>query len=172
MVINYSNPKAIFFDRDGVINKLIFHKDTNEFGAPRTISEIALYPDIFTLLDRLKDDYLLFVVSNQSGAAKKHVTYDELMTVLNWFEQEFKGFITKFYWCKHHPSKCKCLCRKPGTYFVKQAIKQYNIDISNSFFIGDTYETDIICGLTIGLTTIQVDPNYSPYCLMNTFLKI
>jgi len=172
MVNESTTPKAIFFDRDGVINKPVFHEDTSEYGAPRSLNEIILYPGIFQLMSKLKKDYLLFIVSNQSGAAKRHVTYNELMNVLGWFEEIFENYITEFYWCKHHPSRCKCLCRKPGTYFVEQVIKNYNIDVSKSFFIGDTYETDIICGKTIGLNTIQVGPNYSPYCLMNTLLKI
>lgn len=170
MVINYSNPKAIFFDRDGVINRPVYHLDTDEYGAPRSIEEIRLYPGIFRLMDELKSDYLLFVVSNQSGAAKGHVTYDGLSDILNWFENWFSCHITKFYWCKHHPSKCKCLCRKPGTYFIEQAIKKYNIDVSNSIFVGDTYETDIMCGKNAGLQTIYVSSNYSP-CKLLKFIK-
>ena len=144
---------AVFLDRDGVINELVWHD--GEWGAPRHIDEIKLVDGINTLISALNKHYLLFVVSNQPDAAKGYTPYENHMKVLKWFENVYRHDIIAFYWCLHHPLKCQCLCRKPGTWSVEQAITKYDIDRSKSYFIGDR-DTDIECGVAAGLNTIKV----------------
>lgn len=149
---------AIFLDRDGVFNKLVYREDLDDWGAPWTVDEIELVPRINTLVSLLSEKYLLFVVSNQPDAAKGYTTYENLMAILHWFEFAYEDEITEFYWCLHHPSRCQCKCRKPGTWSVERAIKKYDIDVANSYFIGDR-DIDIECGQAVGLNTIKVS-NY------------
>ncbi len=158
--------RAVFFDRDGTINHLVWHN--NELGAPRSVEEIELVSNVEEVIKIIRKNYLIFVVSNQPDAAKGNISYDEMMEVINWFKSRFFGVVDKFYFCYHHPSRCKCLCRKPGTYFVEEAIQTFNINVGSSWFVGDREDTDVLCGKAVGLNTILVKNDYNPYELLNT----
>lgn len=157
-VVKFTMDPTIFIDRDGVINKLIFHEDTQEYGAPRNVSEIII-PDnnvIKSLPIFKKWGYQLIVISNQPDAAKGNTTYKELEEIDTWFRSHFT-IIDDFYYCYHHPTRCNCLCRKPGTLLVERAMLEHNVDIKHSIFIGDTYETDGKCAEKMNIPFIKVN---------------
>lgn len=149
--------KAIFFDRDGVLVKPIFHTKTNSYGAPWKVSQLQLYN--VTTLSKLKD-YLLILVSNQPDAEKKNTTYLDLMQIHNKFNEilRSKNIYFKEYCYCFHTKEQKCKCRKPLPYFILKAIEKYDIDIQNSWMIGDK-DTDIECGKAAGTKTIKVREN-------------
>lgn len=154
--------KAIFLDRDGTINKLIFNKELNEFEPPHCRENFEMIDGAVEAMKNLQQgEFLLFVISNQPDYAKGKTTLDNLLNVHEEFERqlESKGIkISGFYYCYHHPNgvvrdyTLDCNCRKPKPYFANKVIAEYNIDRTSSWFIGDR-ESDIICGKLAGLNT-------------------
>lgn len=149
--------KAIFFDRDGVLVKAVYHRKTNKYGAPWKVNELQLYN--IDNISKLKD-YLLFVVSNQPDAEKGNTTYLNLMQTHNELNRilKLKGiYFIEYYYC-FHKQEDKCKCRKPLSYFLLQATKKYDIDLSQSWMIGDK-NTDIECGKAAGTKTFKIIEN-------------
>lgn len=127
--------KAIFLDRDGVLNK--------ELGAYVTTNEeFELLPHVIGNLKRFADEgFMLIVITNQGGIAKKLYTQSVLTSIHNKLTQQLleNGIVlTGIYYCPHHPDFGKCLCRKPGSLMIEKALAKYHIDASQSWMIGDT----------------------------------
>jgi len=155
--------KAVFFSREGVFNKRIFHEETGQYGAPRKEEELKMYPGIVkNLKTLLKHSYSLFILSNQPDYALGYVSEKMILTI----EADFKGFMIKnnvhfqgIYYCHHHPqSKVKelaltCKCRKPSPFFILKAAEKYKIDLSHSWMVGDC-GVDIQTGKNAGVRTI------------------
>lgn len=157
--------KAIFLDRDGVINEPVFRKERNEYEPPHNITEIKIYAGVAEALSMLqKSGYKLFLITNQPDHAKGKTSLENLNGVKDHMHKYFtdNGIeFTEYFYCFHHPEgvvpeySIKCECRKPGTLFTKQAISQYGIDVNNSWLIGDR-DKDIECGIKSGLKTIRI----------------
>jgi D-glycero-D-manno-heptose 1,7-bisphosphate phosphatase len=153
--------KAIFLDRDGVLNE--------DPGFLHKIEDLKFYPGvIYTLIELSKTDYKIIIVTNQPGIGRG--LYSELEYLA--FEKEYldrlakqsegKIRIDKIYYCPHHPTKGIgkykkiCECRKPEPGMLLNAQKDFNIDFSKSFMIGDK-RSDIQAGQTVGCKTILVE---------------
>ena len=143
--------KAIFLDRDGVINKDPgfgdYVKSWEEFHfLPGAIEAIALLT---------KNGYEIFVISNQAGVSKglySKKTLDEITNnMLNEIE-EMGGRIRAVTYCTHAVD-AGCGCRKPKIGLIKKAAKGLDIDFKNSYFIGDS-ERDVKAGSCIGCKAI------------------
>ena len=151
--------KAVFLDRDGTLNE-----DPGYLGDPE---HLKLFPETGQALALLKNDYnyLLIVISNQSGVARGLITKDEVEAVndeINNLLQIFNVKIDAFYYCPFHPdfnSKDECSCRKPSPKMILDAAKDLNIDLSSSYIIGDTV-ADVRAGQNAGLKTILVKTGY------------
>jgi D-glycero-D-manno-heptose 1,7-bisphosphate phosphatase len=158
--------RAIFLDRDGVINRLIFNPQTGEYESPHYVKDFALYPWTLKSLLKLKRmGYLLFLVSNQPSFAKGKTSLENIMVIHNKLHELLvKNHIhfAEYFYCYHHPNgivpefAVECTCRKPGTLFLSIASEKYNFSIENSWFIGDK-NTDVLCGHFFGLKTILID---------------
>src|SRR3989344_541895 len=151
---------AVFLDRDGVLNK-------DERGHIYKIEDFELLPGVIEGLKKLQNHYSLIIVTNQSGIGKGLYNLEDYKRFREHMHKAFEkeGIkITKEYFCKHHPEspteeyRKVCNNRKPGTGMFQRASKQYNIDLSNSWMIGDK-PTDIEAGLKIGAKTIGI-PSY------------
>jgi D-glycero-D-manno-heptose 1,7-bisphosphate phosphatase len=148
--------KAVFFDRDGVINS-----DFDRYYIFRP-DDVILNPGIPELLRNLNDrGYLLIVISNQGGISKGvysqedvEKTNERIIDLL----KPFKVKIEEIYYCTHFHEIEKCICKKPDTLMIEKAICRFKIDPSISYFIGDR-ETDMEAGRKAGLKTIKVEPN-------------
>ncbi len=156
--------KAIFLDRDGVLNK--------ELGDYITrYEDFFILPHVFEGLKILQQQgYLLIVITNQGGIAKKLYTQNELNKMHQFLRDELLKTgvsITDIYFCPHHPISGNCLCRKPGSLLVEKALSKYNIDPAHSFFIGDKMR-DIECGEAAGVKGILIEPNedWVPWAVM------
>lgn len=157
--------KAVFLDRDGVINPLVYHCATGAFESPHTPDDFSLYPYTERSLRALKEaGYLNIVVSNQPSFAKGKTSLENIHAIeqlLADFSDEHGGLITKAYYCYHHPKgivpqyTCTCGCRKPGTLFLEQAADIYGLDAAACWFIGDR-DSDILCGKRFGCRTIRI----------------
>lgn len=160
-----SRNKAVFLDRDGVINQLILNPATQMYESPNHPSEFIPCAGAAEALRMLKqNDYMLFVVSNQPSWAKGKTSHENLVEIdnnlLEWCLQENIELTERFY-CFHHPDavvpelKQLCKCRKPGTLFLENAEITFYVDMSSSWFVGDRI-TDIECGRKMGCKTIIV----------------
>lgn len=149
--------KAVFLDRDGVIN--------------RDILDYTYRLEDFKLLDGVIDamkvfsdkGYLLFVITNQGGIAKKLYGHDEVGAIHDYLSSEMEAKqvkLTDVYYCPHHPVAGLCLCRKPGSLMLEKAMARYDIDPSKSYFIGDM-QRDIEAGEKAGVKTIKIETNAS-----------
>ena len=103
--------------------------------------------------------FKIIVISNQSGISRKLITENEVNAVnqkINSLVKDFGAEIDEFYYCPFLPEidgEEKSMCRKPSPLMVFQAAKEHNIDLSNSFFIGDK-SIDVLCGKNAGVETI------------------
>ncbi len=134
--------KAVFLDRDGVINE--------DIGYLFKIEDFKLKEEIIPLLKNYqKQGFLLIVITNQSGIARGYYTESDFMKLNSWMINLFhtKGIlITKTYYCPHHPEHTgECDCRKPKPGMLLNAIRDFNIDPSVSILIGNK-KTDILAG--------------------------
>jgi len=139
--------KALFLDRDGVINveKNYLYK-IEDFEFIDGIFELCKY------YERL--GFIIVVVTNQSGIARGFYSEEEFEILTSWMKEEFLKqdiLISKVYYCPHHPKiSGACSCRKPNPGMLLDASKDLNIDLAKSIIIGDK-ERDIEAGLAAGL---------------------
>lgn len=154
--------KAIFLDRDGTINRYV--------GFLRSVDEFELIPGITEAIKKINSSgYLAIVVTNQPVIARGEVTKKELEEIHNKMETllGYEGaYIDALYYCPHHPHKgfkdeivqlkIECECRKPKPGMLLQAAEEFNIDLSQSYMIGDG-ENDIMAGVAAGCKTILVN---------------
>lgn len=154
--------KAIFLDRDGTINKSVgFLTNINDFeleeGAAEAIKKIN------------NSGYLAIVITNQPVIARGEVTLEELDEIHNKMERllgEQGAYLDAIYYCPHHPDKgfagerieykIICDCRKPKPGMILNASKDYNVDLNESYMIGD-YKNDVLCGKNAGCKTAIID---------------
>jgi len=125
-------PRAVFLDRDGVINE-----DT---GFPHKIEDLCLLPGVIEALQQLQCmGFLLFFVTNQSGIGRGYYSVADFNRFNNEIIQRLAKHgirIEKTYFCPHHPED-KCECRKPGIVNLKKAEAAYGVSLSDSYVIGD-----------------------------------
>ncbi len=148
--------KAVFFDRDGVINN-----EEGLYYIYRT-EDFRFNPGIKSVLKTLSDrGYLLILITNQGGISKGLYTRKDAAHIHLLMAEELGRdgvHFSEVYMCPHHPDVENCLCRKPQTLLFEKAMARFNIDILSSWFVGDR-ETDIEAGRKVGLRTILVEPN-------------
>ncbi len=124
--------KALFLDRDGVINI--------DYGYVYKIENFEFMEGIFDLLKLfIKYDYKLFIVTNQSGIGRGYYSDDDFLLLTRWMLNEFQKrdiHIESVEYCNHAPEK-KCNCRKPKTGMMENILSKYNIELENSWLIGD-----------------------------------
>jgi len=162
--------KAIFLDRDGVINRLIYNPDNLEYESPHSEKDIELYPGTLPALKQLKDmGYLLFIVSNQPSFAKGKASLEAIQAIHKKIHKQLLDFgveFTEYFYCYHHPNgivaeySYDCQCRKPKPYFLLQAKDKYCLNMADSWMIGDC-DLDIQCGLSAGVKTIAISEEKS-----------
>lgn len=154
--------RALFLDRDGVINALVEH-DNGEWGAPLRPEDVRLLPgSVEAMRLAASRGWLMFVVTNQPDAAKGktsqaslHAVHDELL------RQLADAPITEFFYCFHQASDL-CICRKPSPYFVEHAARYHDVDLTQSWFAGDA-DTDVECGRRAGCRTALIQYEHSKH---------
>jgi D-glycero-D-manno-heptose 1,7-bisphosphate phosphatase len=147
--------KAVFLDRDGVINR-----ERGEHTWRK--KDFELLPDVEVALKLLKEDgWLLIVITNQSGIGLglyDHANVQELHSILNERLEQAGVELDAIFYCPHHPSAGKCLCRKPGSLLFEKAIARFNIDPGRSVMVGDR-ERDMQAAQAVGIRGILVGAN-------------
>jgi D-glycero-D-manno-heptose 1,7-bisphosphate phosphatase len=124
--------KALFLDRDGVINE--------DLGYVHKREEVVFRDGIFSVLARAQQmGYSLFIVTNQSGIGRGYYTEEQFLELMEYIIDQFRirGIeITDFAYCPHLPEE-NCDCRKPKPGMILQLAEKYNIDLSESVMVGD-----------------------------------
>ena len=147
--------KAVFLDRDGVINH-----DPDEYTYQ--LEETHILDGIIPFCKEVKErGYLIIVVTNQGGIDKSVYGFKEVEAIHEYIHTEFLSHgveITEYYYCPHHSNLQKCLCRKPDSLMIERAMYKYEIDPAQSYFIGDKWR-DVSCGEKAGVTGIKIDVN-------------
>jgi D-glycero-D-manno-heptose 1,7-bisphosphate phosphatase len=146
--------KAVFLDRDGVLNK-----EMGDYVC--RIEDFHILEYNAGALKALQDKgYLLLVATNQGGLAKGWYTEEELAKMHKKLREFFKSNgveITDIFYCPHHPDFTgDCDCRKPKPGLLLQGITKYNLDPAQSYFIGDR-ERDVEAGVAAGLKGILIN---------------
>ncbi len=153
--------KAIFLDRDGTINKYV--------GFLQDIDSFELLPGVIEAVKKINaSGYLAIVVTNQPVIARGEISVPELREIHNKMETllgEGGAYLDGVYYCPHHPHrgfegevielKIECDCRKPKPGMLLKAAKDFNIDISQSWMIGDS-ENDVEAGKAAGCRTVLI----------------
>lgn len=147
--------RAIFLDRDGTLNE-----DPGYLGDP---DKVVLLPSVGESLALLKNEFnfLLIVVSNQSGVARGLISKEDVDKVnqkINSLLKSYNVEIDEFYYCTAHPdfsSEEECECRKPSPKMILEAAEKYDVNLIESYMIGDS-KSDILAAKNSGCKSILV----------------
>jgi D-glycero-D-manno-heptose 1,7-bisphosphate phosphatase len=148
--------KAIFLDRDGTINveKGYLYKQADFEFIPKVVEALKI-------INKL--GYIIVVVSNQSGIARGYYLKEDVERLHSFIDELLspdKLTIAKYYYCPHHPSITGlCECRKPANGMLKLAAKEFDIDLENSYMVGDKV-TDMQAGYAAGCKCVMVRTGY------------
>jgi D,D-heptose 1,7-bisphosphate phosphatase len=159
------NGKAVFLDRDGVINALVYHQEQGIIDSPFTAAQFGLLPHVGAAIRKLRQmGYRTIIVSNQPGIAKGHLTRAVFDKIREKMENELardNAFLDAQYYCFHHPEaviedmRASCACRKPAPGMLLKAAEEMRLDLLRSWMIGDGL-TDIRAGKSAGTRTILI----------------
>jgi D-glycero-D-manno-heptose 1,7-bisphosphate phosphatase len=131
--------KALFLDRDGVINREVFYLSRPE--------QVEWVPGLWQLCEAARDaGYLLIVVTNQSGIARGMYTETDFHALMAWMQQQFRDHgveMAAYYYCPHHPRdgigeyKRECADRKPNPGMLLRAARDFDLDLEQCVMVGD-----------------------------------
>ena len=159
---NRMKQKTIFLDRDGTL--------IEEVNFLSRVEDLRLFPFTNEALERMKAaGFLIVVVTNQSGIARG--LYDEaaMHSIHDAIRERTHDAVAGFYFCPHLPD-AGCECRKPRLGMIEQALRDFDIDMENSWFIGDK-ALDIETGIAAGIRTALVRTGYGLETEENSELK-
>lgn len=157
--------RAVFLDRDGTINRMVYNPEFGSVDSPAHPDEFQLLPGVQKAIEMINQAGLLsIVVSNQPGIAKGRFSLQLLEAVTQKMHNmlaEASAHLDAVYYCLHHPDanieayRTKCDCRKPNPGLLIKAAGDLNFDLSRSYLIGDGI-TDILAGNKVGATTFLI----------------
>lgn len=155
--------RALFLDRDGVLNELVYYDSSEEWESPRSLIHLAMIEGITEPLRRLVDaGWLLVIVTNQPSYAKGKTSKEALLEVHNAVVERLGVPIAASYLCFHHPEaiveelRVECECRKPGAKSLLDAARDLDIDLAQSWMVGDQ-DTDLACGRAAGCRVALIE---------------
>jgi|TARA_B110000881_G_C18544643_1_gene500483 D-glycero-D-manno-heptose 1,7-bisphosphate phosphatase len=146
--------KAIFLDRDGVINQ-----ERKDYV--KKVEEFIILKNVSNAINLIKNhNFLVIIITNQSAVNRKLLTIENLNKIHKNLQEYLKKHNTSFdgiYFCPHRPNE-NCNCRKPKPGLIIQAVNDFKIEISQSFMIGDS-KTDIQAAENAGCKGILLKKN-------------
>ncbi len=154
-------PKACFLDRDGVLIK-----DVNYLSSP---DQVQIFSESIRALKILQENqYKIIVVTNQAGVARGYFSESSIFKVHEEIDRQLLMYglkIDAYYYCPHHPEgkveeySINCDCRKPMPGMILNAVQDFNLDLSNSFLIGDKL-SDLLAAKNAGCTGLLVETGH------------
>jgi D-glycero-D-manno-heptose 1,7-bisphosphate phosphatase len=148
--------RAVFLDRDGVINRAVV-RDGKPYP-PASLVELEILPGVHEALRQLHDaSYLLVVVTNQPDVARGTTKREDVELMNTFLASQLP--IDDFKTC-YHDSRDKCSCRKPLPGALLEAAQDYDIDLSKSFMVGDRWR-DVEAGAAAGCKTFFINYRYA-----------
>lgn len=160
--------KAIFIDRDGTLNEMVYDDTHGILDSPRRPDQVRMIPGAGVFLRKVRDlGYLVIVVTNQPGIAKGTLTLQDLATVNDCLQKllcEDGGGWDDLIYCPHHPGQAlagaaavarECECRKPAPGMILSAARKWDVDLARSWMIGDGLN-DVECGHAAGVGTVLI----------------
>lgn len=155
--------KAFFIDRDGVVVKRYYHQDSGVITTPLIPEQVEFIHGIVDVLHHVKKlGYKIILISNQPNIGLKKQSkenFEGISQKINDYLHKNDISLDGEYYCFHHPFadleeyREKCDCRKPEPGLLLKASKEHNIDMNNSWFLGDAV-TDVQAGNKAGVKTI------------------
>lgn len=146
---------TVFLDRDGTLNE--------DRGYVTAIEDFVLFPGVCEDIARLNHlDILVIVVTNQSAIGRGLMTERDLSRIHEHFSERLRrvgAHVDAWYVCPHHPDE-GCHCRKPKPGMIQQAVKDFGLDVSRGFLVGDKH-SDLAAAQSEGVTGVLVKT--SPY---------
>lgn len=143
--------KAIFIDRDGTL--------IEEVNFLHRIEDLRFFDYTDESIKRLKEKgFLVIIATNQSGIARNVYTEADMHNIHEAIQNQLSEKIDAFYFCPHLPTE-GCKCRKPNLGMIEQACKDFEIDLENSWMIGDK-KLDVELGLNAKIKTALVLTGY------------
>ena len=140
---------AIFLDRDGTINE--------DIGYDFKLENLKILPGVIEGLKLLQKDYQFFIITNQAGIGHGYYdfkTFERFNNAIVHHLRKMDIIIQKTYYCPHTPNE-NCECRKPKIKLIKQAESEFNINIQDSWVVGD-HPSDVLFGINAGCKTVYV----------------
>ena len=147
--------RAVFLDRDGVINRATV-RDGKPYP-PTSLTTLEILPGVHEALEKLHAaEYLLVVITNQPDVARGTAKREDVEEINAFLKSQLP--IDQFKTC-YHDSEDKCNCRKPLPGALLEAAQEFNIDLSKSFMVGDRWR-DIESGASAGCKTFFINYSY------------
>lgn len=148
--------KALFLDRDGIIN-------IERGDYTWRVGDFLIKDGIIDLITRARSlEYLVIVITNQAGIAKGLYNHSDVLACHRYFQEQSGNSIDALYYAPGHPSVSESLSRKPGSLLFEKAIARFDIDPFQSWMIGDK-ERDLIPARKLGISTILLSTRNSVY---------
>lgn len=147
--------RAIFLDRDGVINH-----DPGDYTT--SLKEFKILPGAIETIKKWSDKgYVIIVITNQGGIARRRYSISDFLKIDKYMGDAFLAAGINYietYFCPHHDAISNCLCRKPHSGMIEKAIYRHGIDAQNSVMIGDK-DRDMKAAQAAGVRGIKVETN-------------
>ncbi len=148
--------RAVFLDKDGVLNKVIMRN--GRIGSPRSLPEMELREEAAESINDLKrGGFLVVVLTNQPDIARGKMTLSEFETMAATIRERLS--IDDILVCPHDDED-NCACRKPKPGLIQRASERHGIDVSGSFFVGDTGR-DMKAASQAGCLGLLIDTAYN-----------
>lgn len=164
---------AVFLDRDGVINRYVYNAEFGTVDTPANLDEFDLLPGVADGVLALNElGVAVIVVSNQPGIAKGKFSSQILDAITAKMRRQLalsNARLDGIFYCRHHPDaaireyRADCDCRKPRPGLLLRAAKEHDLDLAESFIVGDDVP-DILAGRAAGVTTLLISPHRCVVC--------
>lgn len=155
--------KALFLDRDGVINR-----ERGEYTY--RVADFDILPTVIPMLKYAQDlGYLVIIITNQGGIAKGLYSHQDVANCHTYLQEKMEAAgikITDIFYSPHHPDHSKSLDRKPGSLMLEKALAIHKIDPKKSFMVGDS-PRDITASEAVSIHGFLIEPNSSLNFLSN-----
>ena len=148
--------RALFLDRDGIVDELVFYDSSGEWEAPRRVEDVRMIGGAAAALHQFAEaGWLLFFITNQPNVAKGKASRAGVEAVHDSVIRELAVPVARSYLC-FHQAEDRCECRKPSPYFLREAAREFDVNIAESWMVGDQ-DSDLLCGRAAGCKVALIE---------------